>query len=291
LENRLTVVVFDVHIIFGQQKVCDGEWLDFKLDIEPPEVLKYVTNISFSATKPDGSTFFDNPAKRGIDIVPATSNILDWKVENMRWYSTQGDHCNVESDYRVQARVEMSCATWRTAAATCTASAVAGGCFDGGASPVSYYGGEMRFITNMLATGCWAVVVTQNTFHRDVQASSWWQAPTGSQFYAAIAAEEKYHEVCQFENPTNPLLADCWIVSNVLAIIDAQQPFVNTSPAAAGAMALKAVADAIKAEEARSANILVPVTGPRRCQLEREAKQAARATYIGDMPCTYPMCP
>ena len=274
-----------VEIVLASEEACDGERVDVDVVVVPSDAESYLSGVTFFATKPDGGTDFDNPAGQGITL-SQRGDVTEWQIDNVRWYSTQSDHCNETADYKIWAQCTIGGEVCEAVAVTFTADTTFGVCLDGAAELVDPWSGDIEITVEQLTNGQWAATITQGTFRRDVQAISWWSVPENSQFYEMVRDEELFHEG-QFEGTTSQILSDLWDAQRVISEATASQPFVADTEDAARQAARNAFNAALLAEEMRSGNEY----DARRCDVEREAKAAAGASYRVALPCTYPGCP
>jgi hypothetical protein len=140
-------------------------------------------------------------------------------------------------------------------------------------------------------TQLWETTVTQGTFVRDVQATSFWTVAggTASQYYDMVKNEEEYHEQQQMENAGHARWGTAFLVANIMNAVQANQPYTASDRAQSLALAQQAFENARVAEVVRSWNYLDQQTVI--CADEREAKTAVGSSHKVDMPCTYPNCP
>ena len=129
--------------------------------------------------------------------------------------------------------------------------------------------------------------MTQGTFVRDVQASSWWSVVggTASQYYAMVSGEELYHENEQMENPGHVRWGKAFLVANIMKDVQAGQPYTATSEAESRNLAIQAFNTAKAAEVTRSWNYLNQRWV--RCADEQEAKDKIGASHRVSFKCTY----
>jgi Big-like domain-containing protein len=272
---------------------CDGLVVPIKLMVDPAHVKQHIVAVNFSATKPDGSTSFDNPDGQGIAISQVGQDWTTWQIDNVRWYSTQPDHCNDTSRYKIQASVTLdTCANCKPPDYSFTANMTPGQCFDGGSDPYSYWNrnGNPIYITGFNAnSGLYETSVAQGAFWRDVQANSWWRLAPDSQYHTMIMKEEVYHETQQMENPNHVRWGTCFLPANVMNQVRAGQPYVHSNSQQSLALAERAFGRAKIDEERRS----IAYLGLRFViwDDEVEAKSAVGASHRATLKCTYWFCP
>jgi hypothetical protein len=286
------VAVADVYvgIVLAQQLACDGAEVDVDLSVAPGSVIPCLTNVQFTATKPGGGTNFDNPDGQGITISQRSSDITEWKIDNVRWYSTQTNHCNYWASYHIKAQYNVGESQFDTATYGFTADATSD-CIGGGTDVVNVFSGNIAVAVDNVSPGVWhATVDGPGTFQRDILAIAWVAVHQNSQYYSMVSAEEWYHKSSQFENPSHPILQNYWLASNVISGVIQNEPYTGASQQDAIQNILDALTEEIEIEIARSGAEVFPV-GPVRCALEEEAKTAVGVTHRVTMPCTYLLCP
>ena len=290
------IVVIDVEIDLADTQGCDGEQVDVDLVVTPSNAVSYISGVQFTAEEPFGSGQFDNPSGQGISVTQRSSDITEWEIPNVRWYSTWTSQCNQWSDYEITA-------TYSVGGSQCQTDPVmflafADDCISGTAEPFQYFSGSIVINTTQVSPTNWEATVTQGIFQRDVQALYLVNCPTNSQFYSMIESEELYHRDMQFENPSHSLLSAYWLPSNVMANVTALEPYV-------GATEQEAINSAsnwfefyrVAEEDSGRHEALTPPTHPDtvpgdvRCALETEAKAAAGASHCMKIECTYTNCP
>ncbi|MHA1853785.1 MAG: hypothetical protein ACTSUF_09830, partial [Candidatus Heimdallarchaeaceae archaeon] len=281
------VVVFKVEISLSQFSACDGKKVNVDLIIEPSSVKDCISNVQFTATKPNGGTTFNNPSGKGITISKRGSDIAHWKIDNVRWYSTQANHCNPTSKYKIRASCKIDKTQYQTKPVYLTADTTFGRCLDGYAKFTQYFSGKPSYTTTYNSkTHRYETTVSQGTFKRDVQAKSWWRAPINSQYYNMVKNEEQYHEKQQMENPDHYIFGKTYLAENIMNDVQRYQPYENITKKGSLKLAQKAFEKFFKDEMRRSNNYWPKF----RCDIEREAKAAVGASYRAAMPCTYPNC-
>ena len=279
-------IVLKVEIVPAKSQACDGEQVDIDLVVTPSSAKSYLSAVQFTATKPGGGTQFDNPSGQGITISQRGSDITEWSIDNVRWYATQADHCNATADYEIKASYSIGGSQCETAPATFTVDTTFGTCLSGLAWVTQLWSGNIQISTVQLTNGQWEATISQNTFSRNVQASSTWTAPANSQYHDMVRDEEQFHEG-QYEGTTSTIVNDLWDAQLVMNAATAYQPFTGYTEASARAAAQADFDAARSQEESRS----LALDSARTCDMEREAKTAAGASYRAAMPCTYPNCP
>ncbi|MCZ7592124.1 MAG: hypothetical protein M5U15_08185 [Kiritimatiellae bacterium] len=275
-----------VEIVLPQSQACDGEQVDVDLVVTPSSAKSYLSAVQFTATKPGGGTQFDSPSGQGITISQRSSAITEWSIDNARWYSTQADHCNATAEYELKATYSIGSSECETAPVIFTADTTYGACLSGLAWVTQLWSGNIQITAVQLTNGQWEATISQNTFSRNVQASSTWTAPANSQYHDTVRDEEQFHEG-QYEGTTSTIVNDLWDDQLVMNAATANQPFIATTEAQARAAAQAAFNVARSQEEARS----LALDSVRTCDMEREAKTAVGASHRAAMPCTYPNCP
>ena len=283
--------VVGVEVKLAQSQVCDGESVNIKLLIKPEDAKPLLNNIQFTATKPDGGTNFDSPSGQGITISQRGTDITRWKIDNARWYSTQFDHCNDTSDYKIRASHKVDDTQCKTESVYFTADTTPGrqACLYGHADPIQLFSGSPHYTTvRNPQTGLYETTVSQGTFMRDVIAISWWKAPKNSQYYNMVKDEEQYHEKQQMENPDHPRWGTAYLAENIMNDVQANEPYVHRNKRRSKKLAQKAFGKAFKDEMKRSDTYINRQSII--CADEREAKEAVGASHRASMPCTYPDC-
>ena len=289
------IAVIQVEIDLADTQGCDGEQVDVDLVVTPSNAVSYISGVQFTAEEPFGSGQFDNPSGQGISVVPRSSDITEWQIPNVRWYSTQTSQCNDYSDYEIMA-------TYNVGGSQCQTDPVmflafAGECTSGSADIFQYFSGDIDITTTQVSPTNWEATVTQGTFRRDVQALYLVNCPTNSQFYNMVLAEELYHRDMQFENPNHPILSAYWLPSTIIANVTALEPYTGATEQATISAASNSFEFYRNAEIVRSRiEALTPPTHPGavpgdvRCALETEAKTAAGASHRMKMECSYIHC-
>jgi len=278
-----------VKIDLDQTQACDGELVNVDLIVTPNFMKNHINNVQFTATKPGGGTNFDNPSGQGITLSQRSGDILEWQIDNVRWYSTQADHCNETSDYEIKATYKVGSYGYETGPVTFTADTTIGPCLYGEARVTQYFSGAPEYTSVFNEqTQLWETTVAQGTFVRDVQAMSWWLDLANSQYYDMVRDEEKYHEEKQIENPSHVRWGTCFLAQNVMNTVQANQPYTHAGLTQSLSLAQQAFGNAYEAEVDRSWNYLE--SKPVYCANESEAKNAVGSSYRCTMPCMYPDC-
>lgn len=292
--KETTIWVVRGEVSLASSYACDGEEVDVDLILTPISVKGHITSVQWQATEPVDVTNYGSPSGQGLTFSQRSADITEWKIDNARWYANQQDLCNDTAEWEIEATYEIagshSCSTDYdpTTVVTFTASASAGtgACLDGKAWVDSLWSGSIQINTQQLPNGQWEATISQGTWQRDVQASSWWSAPANSQYYNMVKDEEQFHEG-QYEGTTSTIFDDLWDDQIVMADATANQPFVAATEAAARQAAESAFNTARQNEEYRS----YLLHAARLCPKEQEAKTAAGSSHRVAMPCTYPNCP
>lgn len=163
------ITVVQVEIDLAQSQACDGESVNVDLVVSPTSAENAISNVQFTATKPGGGTDFDNPSGQGITLSQRNGEILEWQIDNVRWYSTQGDHCNATSNYEITATYVLPGTECEAAPVTFTADSSFGTCMDGAATMTQIWSGQPTYTTQFNdETQLWEATVAQGTFQRDV---------------------------------------------------------------------------------------------------------------------------
>jgi hypothetical protein len=288
--TKIYVVKGEVSLAWAN--ACDGEGVNVDLELTPANLENELTTVVFSAVVPTGTTNFGSPSGQGLTF-SQRGNITQWEIDNARWYSNQANHCNGDADWEVKAIYTIAgthnCSTdYDPATADVfTASAAFGTCIDGGASVTNLWSGVPTYTTVFNGgTGLWETTVTQGTFVRDVQATSWWLVPANSQYHDMVRDEEQFHEG-QYEGTTSAIFSDLWDPQLIMNAVNANEPYVAGTEAASLQAAVNAFNAAWVNEQTRSSLL----HEARLCPKEQEAKTAAGSSHRVAMPCTYPACP
>ena len=289
--SEATIIIIKVSMHLTQTQACDGEAVEVNLHVTPASSKNLVTNILFTATKPNGEVDFENPSGQGITFSQRNADIFEWQIDNTRLYSTQANHCNTASDYKIIATCEVPCATvtCETDPVTFTASTTRA-CIDGEARPTQYFSGDIVIQTTQISENLWHATIVPGSFQRDIQAVARWKVPANSQYYSMVMDEEIYHRDSQLQNPSHSILQDYWLATNVLAATTAQEPFTGKTEQDARNSAFDKFEEQVITEEQRSIRAVFSYPGTIRCALETEAKQAVGASHRFAMPCAYPRC-
>jgi hypothetical protein len=293
-ETTIWVVRGQVNLLSNWE--CDGDDADVDLIFTPAAVEDHITDVELDSVVPTGVTNFGSPSGASLTF-SQRGDITQWRIDNARWYSNQADHCNDDANWEIEATYEIggshNCDTDYdpcAAPVVFTASAAFGTCLDGLAWVTNLWSGVPAYTTVFDAnTGLWETTVTQGTFARNVQASSWWQAPANSQFHDMVRDEEQYHEQQQMENAGHARWGLCFLVANIMFFVQANEPYTGATAQQSLANAQAAFAFEQGLEEASSWAYLN--TQAVICADEAEAKAAAGSSHKVDMPCTYPGCP
>lgn len=284
------VIVVTMKINLAPSRACDGESVNVDLDVTPSSAKNRISNVQFTATEPGGGTNFDNPSGQGITISQRDSDITQWEIDIVRWYSTQADHCNVMSYYEIKASYSLDGDQYETPVVTFTADTTFGQCLSGSASNTNIFSGSPNYTTVFNRhTALYETTVSQGTFVRDVQAVSTWSVPANSQYHDMVRDEELFHEQQQMENPNHTRWGTAFLVANIMNSVQASQPYPHPIQSQSLALAEQAFLSARDAEEQRSNNYLNQQSVI--CADEGEAKNAVGASHRVDMPCAYPNCP
>jgi hypothetical protein len=260
------------------------------INVTPSLSVSDLANVQLTATKPGGGTTFDNPAGQGLTFSPRGSDIRQWKIDNVRWYSTQADHCNNLSDYEIRATLTAGGIVCATDPVTFTADFTVPSQCGNGATAVNspWWSGDLDYNAQQVY-GMWQVTVTQGTFRRDVHATATWTIAANSQYFNMLSAEELFHENNQFENSNHPVVRNYWLESEVMTDVQIRQPFVGSTEAEARSYARAAFDAALAREDGRSRTAFL-YPSPARCAIESEAKNAVGASHRLTMTCTYSAC-
>ena len=284
----IKVVVFEItELELAKTQECDGKSVnaDFVTDPNGIDIGSAISNVQFNVQPQT----VDNPSGKPIELVQRGGNVLQWKIDNVRWFSTQGNHCNETSDYTLSPSFDANGDSHSLSDVTFTADAKFGVCLDGRATVTQHFSGKPNYEIVEISQNNWeGTVKDAGTFKRDVQAESDWDdVPANSQYYDMIKNEEKYHEIDQLENPNHNILKNYWLASNVMSALNGLT-FTGTTRASVEAQLNSAFDYAVYYEKQRS---LIVYGGSIRCALEKEAKQAAGASHRAAMKCTYSGCP
>ena len=280
------VICHEVCIAFSDNTPCDGIPVTVDLDIRPASVASRFQQAEWTVTTDIGTTVFENPAGRGIELTPVAGTPTRWLIDNARWYESPAFPCARTSTYVLQAECSFGEFS-RTARSYLTVS-VETNYLNGSFKQTNYWSGIVDISTAETSNGMWVATVSQGSFRRNIQGTVTVIGPTTSQFYAMILAEENAHAQ-QYGNPGSAIIADLWDplrVMATIAVFQAQAPFVSTNAAVARDLAWDAYELARQAENKRSA----AEDHDRTCALEAEAKQSAGSSHCMIMECTYPGC-
>jgi len=286
--DEVTILVCQVKVKCAKQIACDGESLDVDLEVSPESVKSSLSDGSFTCKKPDGGTNFENPSGQGSQIASAGgSDYTKWKVDNVRWYSTQNDHCNETSLYEVVGTVKVKGAKIQVTKASFTASTVVGGalnqgCFFGRAKFEMVFDGEPAIVTQKVDDTHWETTVSAGTFKRSCDSTAEVSGSPNSQFYAMISGEENAH-VAQMENPTHAIYGKVFLATKIITEVTSKNPFRSFSEENSKKYANEAWDKAVKNEIDRSNAYLTQ----RNCDIEKEAKQQAGSSFCFTVWCTY----
>jgi hypothetical protein len=292
---EITILVCKVDMQFASASACDGTSVNVDLLTNPTSLASSdLSGGSFTFKKPDGSTNFTgaNPSNSASQMVLRGSDNKQWKVDNVKWFSTQADQCNDTSQYKVTGVVNVKGVAVPIAEKLFTASATlgAGNCLNGNANINNVFSGQTASLTivhNPTTGNYEARLSSIGNFRRDVQSTSSWTVPANSQYFNQVKNEEIYHETQQHENASHHLLQNCWIALNIYNAFKAGEPYTGATAIAAQGAAVNAWNQALSAENARSSALFGSYT----CALEKEAKNSAGSSHRVKLKCTYTNCP
>ena len=278
------VVCYEANVAFSDNTPCDGEEVFVTLEIIPQRVDAMFQDAVWTIEASGRGDTFDNPCGCGIELLPVANNPKQWRIPNARWFVPWGYPCDNTAYYELSAQCDFGAFSCNTKGGELAVSAF-DPCFGGGFSANTYWAGTLVFNTHQNTNREWVATVSPGTFHREIVGTISITAPTNSQFYPMVLAEESAHAQ-QYGNPGSSYLSDLWIAQNVISEVLDQGGFVSTNAEAARKLAIDAFNEARIAEENRSFSI----ESNRTCELEREAKQIAGADYWVSLECTYPDC-
>ena len=284
-----TIYVIKIELSANQYSACDGESVNVDLTVSPASVQSHLDLVTMVAYRPDGVSAYDNPSGLGITL-SQRGTILQWKIDNTRWYSTQSDHCNDTSDYEIKAIASFGSLACESEPMPFYADATLGSCLYGYSALVTAFSGTPTYTTIYNSTsGLYETTVTQGTFIRDMSTASSWTVNNNSQYYQMITDEELYHANQQMKNASHVRWGTAYLVENIMNSVTASQPYCDSNAAVSYALAFNAFATAQKNETDRSTAYVVSFAVE--CADETEAKSAVGASHKVAMPCTYPLCP
>ena len=288
---KVNVVEFKVIVL--NPNVCDGyNASKVRLDLVPASTPKAVlgTLSNLTLTSQTSVASQGNPAGTTTLVFSALNANYESTIANAIWYSTQANHCNVTSEYKIGANATVDGnAVAANPKGSFTVSTAFGSCLDGSASKTNDFSGSMVITTTQTAPNVFESTVAMGTFVRDMQANSVWTAWAISQYHDMVRDEEQFHEG-QIEGTTSNILADLWDANLILTAIQANQPYIANTQAGSFALANAAFNTALTNERTRSSNLAFSMAA-RRCAVETEAKNAANSSHRVAMPCTYTACP
>ena len=214
-------------------------------------------------------------------------------IDHAIWYKTAAAGCNYFSTHLIQGQAQVDGINVNTPMAGKPDAKLTTNlkCINGKAIVVKAFAGapQLAFGPGMLANSVRCVVSGWGTFARDVQAEASWWGPATSQFMPFVIAEENFHKTNQFENPKHPLMVDLYdpkLVMNGAAALWWDGP----NAAVSQAMVMQAFVGLCNAEFMRS-SAFFSYPSPRRCALEKEAKQNTGIKFGFNFKCAYPLCP
>lgn len=291
--DKVTILACKVEMQFASSKACDGETLDVDLKVQPSSASSYLANGAFTCRRQGGGAIQNPSGQPSKMLSKGFPDYTKWQIDNVRWFSTQSDHCNDSSPYEVIGTVEVRGVNVNVKSGSFTAEATAGPgqCLNGSASVTTPFSGVPSYSTVFdSSTGKYMTTVSTGSFSRTVGASQSVTAPFSSQYRGMIAAEEAYHANSQITNPNHAIMGTAFLTANVLSMVQASQPYAGNTAAESLSAAKSAFAAATNFELSRSyAYFSYP--SPTRCALEKEAKSAVNASYRLIMKCTYTACP
>jgi len=175
-------------------------------------------------------------------------------------------------------------------------------CLDGGSGipdpgaltaapgPHFYFSGTPQYNIRRLRNGNIRVSINRGSFRKSIRTFSWWRAPAQSQYARMVRAEEQYHER-QIRGTAGNVIRNFWNVNDIIRNANAAGPFEDPDSTVALANA-QAAFDTARRDEIVDSNRQAFTFAGRRCDVEREAKRAVRASFFASIGCTYPgVCP
>ena len=166
------------------------------------------------------------------------------------------------------------------------ADTIIGRCITGFARPTGFWAGSPEYTTVFNpSTELYETTVSQGTFRRDLQAKSGCSVPANSQYHDMVCNEEKYHEIRQMENLNHSRWGTTILAANVMADVQAKQPYTHENQILSRDLAETAFLNAKMEEQDRSTAYIAQQSIY--CANEREAKNAVGASHRVAMPCAY----
>ena len=216
-------------------------------------------------------------------------------IQKAIWYKTNaGAQCNYTSAHWIKGQAQVNGVNVNTPLPGKTDAKLNTGlsCINGKAEVVKAFKGAPWLVwgPSPVNPGMWRCVVGGwGTFARDVKGQASWWGPAQSQFMPFVIAEENFHKNNQIENPMHPMMIDLYNPNNVM--FNAQFMWWDSpNLAVSQAMIIQGFIGLCQAEFMRS-NAFFSYPSPRRCAIEKEAKQNTGIQFGFNYPCAYPLCP
>jgi hypothetical protein len=285
LYDMIGVTVVKARLAASSIFALDGTSINVDVLTEPASAQSYLNNVHLDVQKPDGTTDFDNPAHLGSTIELRGDSLSEWRIPNMRWYSTQADDCNYYSDYHVIGDCYIG-GNHFSLGYICVSVDTKPGTTESFAEPTNYWAGEIDVFPSYNSVfNLWEATVSVGSFRRDVRGAVTIQMPSASQFYPMLLAEEMFH-VGQLEGTTSTLLNHLWKAEDVMGLLLARQPFWGDSEEEVIAKAKRSWTNYCHRIEINGFDA-IQVGTSLRYQMEQEAKTAAGASHRYALRCTY----
>jgi len=283
----LREVIFGVNM-FPPFTVCDGDVASFKINTTPDVGAGIFAGKTFKLRSVPTVQSGGNPA--GTTDLPFTnvsSPSMIFTTTRALWYEQKKDECNMVSEYNIYASLNENGQDVDADPAILTVSALidsVNGCVWGFAYLRIWAEGLPLFDLKKKDGGYVVTISHQGTFYRKIGTEVKIKTNKNSQFYQMVADEEEYH-VKQFKGLNSTIIDDLYLPENVMKALTGKE-FFDVKAINASAKAKLAFNKAVDDENERSTKLFKE----RKCAIEKQAKEAIKASYILRLKCAYPDC-
>lgn len=235
----------------------------------------------------------NNGNEEGTDVldIPALDANYETKIKKAIWYSTI--NCNFASVHKIKGEATVDGNAVNTPLPGKTDAQLTSriDCINGRAQVATAFAGAPNVVTGVSPRNrllVRAVIGGVGNFRRAVVANATWWGPDKSQFMPFVKAEENFHKTNQLENPAHAQLKDLYDPARVM-VAAATLWWDGPNAAVSTAQVLQAFTTLCNAEILRSNNFF-GLNMPRRCAIEKEAKDNTKIKFGFHMKCAYPGC-